>query len=85
MDAGEGVYLVYPDFAKAFESVNHRMLCDNMHVYGIHQIIVDWTLSFLFIRIFKVRVAESLSARFLHATVCLRILPWAHPVFNLRQ
>ncbi len=33
-----------------------------MHVYGIHQTIVDWTRSFLFNRSFKVRVAESQSA-----------------------
>ncbi len=62
MDAGEGVDLVYLDFAKAFDSIHHRILCDKIHAYGIHQIIIDWTRSFLFNRTFKVRVTESRSA-----------------------
>ncbi len=43
MDSGEGVDLVYLDFAKAFDSVNHRVLCDKMLAYGIHRSIFDWT------------------------------------------
>ncbi len=56
MDSGEGVDLVYLDFAKVFDSVNHRMLCDNMLVYGIHRSIVDCTRSVLSNRTFQVRV-----------------------------
>ncbi len=56
------VGLVYLDFVKAFESVNHRMLCDKTHVYEIHQTIVDWTRSFFFNCIFKVSVAGFQSA-----------------------
>ncbi len=62
MDSGEGVDLVYLDFAKAFDSVNHRMLCDKMLAYGIHRSIVDWTRSFLSNRTFQLRVGESYSA-----------------------
>ncbi len=62
MDAGEEVDLVYLDFAKAFDSIHHRILCDKIHAYGIHQIIIDGTRVFLFNRTFKVRVTESRSA-----------------------
>ncbi len=55
-DSGEGVDLVYLDFAKAFDSVNHRMLCDKMLAYGICRFIVNWTRSFLSNRTFQVRV-----------------------------
>ncbi len=61
MDTGEDVDLVYLDFAKAFDSVNHRMLVDKMLMYGIHRSIVDWTRAFLFNRSFRVRVEGSLS------------------------
>ncbi len=56
MDSGEGVDLVYLDFAKAFDSVNHRMLYDTMLAYGVHRSIADWTRSFLSNRTFQVRV-----------------------------
>ncbi len=62
MDSGEGNDLVYLDFAKAFDSVSHRMLCDKMLAYGIHLSIVDWTRSFLSNCTFQVRVTESNSA-----------------------
>ncbi len=58
IDFGEGVDLVYLDFAKAFDSVNQRISCDRMLACGIHLFIVNWTRSFLF----QVRVAESYSA-----------------------
>ncbi len=59
MDSGEGVDLVYLDFAKAFDSVNQRMLCDQMLAYGVHQSIVDWTRSLLSNSTFQVRIADS--------------------------
>ncbi len=36
---------------------NLVILCDKMHVYGIHQTIADRTRSFLLNRTFKVRIA----------------------------
>ncbi len=61
MNSGEGVDLVYLDFAKAFDSVNHQNN-QKMLAYGIHRSIVDWTRSFLSNRTFQVRVGESYSA-----------------------
>ncbi len=61
MDTGEDVDLVYLDFAKAFDSVNHRMLVDKMLMHGIYRSIVDWTPAFLSNRSSRVRVEASLS------------------------
>ncbi len=53
---------MYLDFEEAFDSVNHRILCDKMLAYCIHPSIVDWKRSFLSDRMFQVRVTESYSA-----------------------
>ncbi len=62
MDADEGVDLIFLDFEKAFDSVNHRMLCDRVLSYSIHQSVVDWTRTFSTNRTFRIRVEEHLSA-----------------------
>ncbi len=41
MNTGEDVDLINLDFAKAFDSVKHRMLIEKMRMYGIHRTIVD--------------------------------------------
>ncbi len=84
MDTGEGVDLVYIDFPKAFDSVNHRILCDEMHVYGIHQTIVDWTRSFIFNRTFKIRVAVSIGPGSCMQRCASGFSPGPHPVSHLR-
>ncbi len=61
MGTGEVVDLVYLDFARAFDSVNHPLLVDKMLMHGIHRSIVDWTPAFLSNRSSRVRVEGSLS------------------------
>ncbi len=56
MDAGETVNKVFLDFAKAFDSANHRTLCLKLNAYGINPMVVDWVQAFLSIRHFRVRV-----------------------------
>ncbi len=60
MDAGEEVDSIFLDFAKAFGSVNQRMLCDKMLSYGIHESAVDWTRTFSTNRTFRIRVEQHL-------------------------
>ncbi len=42
MDSGDTVDLVFLDFSKAFESVNHRFLIQKLKAYGIYDNIVNW-------------------------------------------
>ncbi len=61
VDDGETVDMVFLDFAKAFYSVNHRMLCVKRRVYGINSTVVDWVQAFLSNRHFRVRVNIQMS------------------------
>ncbi len=54
MDAHESVDEVFPDFSKAFDSVNHRLLCVKLRAYGVHVKVVEWIQSFLAQRSFRV-------------------------------
>ncbi len=42
MDSGGTVDLVFLDFYKAFDSVNHHFLIQKLKAYGIHDNIVNW-------------------------------------------
>lgn len=38
---------IYTDFAKAFDKVNHAILCQKLEVYGIHGSLLRWFTSYL--------------------------------------
>ncbi len=47
MDTGDTVDLVFLDFSKAFDSVNHRFLIKKLKAYGINDTFVKWIETFL--------------------------------------
>ncbi len=55
------VDLIYLDFSKAFEFVNHRLLLDKLRGYGIVPIVISWIECFLSRRTFQVNVNGNLS------------------------
>ncbi len=61
MDNGDTVYLVFLDFSKAFDSVNHRFLIQKRKAYGINDNIVNWIESFLHERTFNVSINGNMS------------------------
>ena len=61
IDSGTAADLVLIDFAKAFDSVNHRLLCHKLQSLGVHPSLVEWTRDFLAWRTIRVKVGESLS------------------------
>ncbi len=42
LDEGDTVDIVYLDFAKAFDSVNHRFLLTKLKYYGIAPSVINW-------------------------------------------
>ncbi len=61
LDEGDTVDIVYLDFAKAFDSVNHRLLLTKLKCYGIAPSVINWIESYLRRRSFQVSVNGSLS------------------------
>ncbi len=58
---GSAVDLIYLDFSKAFDLVNHRLLLDKLRGYCIAPIAISWVNSFLNQRTFQVNVNGTLS------------------------
>ncbi len=42
LDEGDTVDIVYLDFAKSFDSVNHRLLLTKLKCYGIAPSVINW-------------------------------------------
>ncbi|MCP4487830.1 MAG: reverse transcriptase family protein, partial [Gammaproteobacteria bacterium] len=56
-----GVFIVYIDFAKAFDTVNHRKLLIKLRGYGICNGIISWIRSFLTNRFQRVKIGSTYS------------------------
>lgn len=65
MERGHQVDALYLDFSKAFESLNHALLMEKLHKYGVDQAMLAWLGSYLAGRTLQVRVGGSLSSPFL--------------------
>ena len=60
LDADSNVLSIFCDFSKAFDSVNHSVLLQKLHHYGIRGFVYDWFGSFLSGRTQYVGTSESL-------------------------
>ncbi len=56
MDEGHTVAVIYLDFAKAFDSVNHRFLLAKMKSFGLGDVTVRWIETHLSGRVSTVHV-----------------------------
>ncbi len=61
MDEGYSVYLVYLDFIKAFDSVNHRFLLAKLKSSGIDGPVLIWVKSYLSNRSYHLKTDSVLS------------------------
>ena len=62
MESKTSVDVIYMDFQKAFDSVNHRYLNHKLSSLGINPSVVTWINSFLSNRVFRVQVNGSISS-----------------------
>ena len=42
LDNGDYVVGVFLDFSKAFDTVDHSILLDNMFIYGVRNLALEW-------------------------------------------
>ena len=64
INAGSQIDVLYTDFAKAFDRVNHNILITKLHSYNIPKNLIAWIQSYLSNRRQFVRYGESNSADF---------------------
>ncbi len=56
MDKGHTVDVIYLDFAKALDSVNHRFLLAKMKSFSLGDVVVNWIEAYLSGRVSRVHV-----------------------------
>ena len=61
IDKGRYVDLVFFDYSKAFDKVNHTILLKKQSDIGIYGFVLCWVAAFLSNRVMSVKVAESYS------------------------
>ncbi len=74
IDEGHTVDVIYLDFTKAFDSVNHRFLLAKMKSFGLGDVVVRWIEAYLSGRVSRVHVGGEHSGAF-QCTVVSRRAP----------
>lgn len=64
VESGNQVDSVYVDFRKAFDSIDHRLLCYKLSLIGVCGGLHDWISSYLVDRFQQVRIDDTLSYEF---------------------
>jgi len=64
IDKGEEIDVLFTDFEKAFDKVNHEKLLFKLSLYGVNDTVVNWIKEYLSCRKFQVRVNGELSKCF---------------------
>ena len=66
MDNKASCYLVLLDLFSAFDTLNHMIIYYRLREIGIHVLVHNWLMSFVYNRISSVKIKSSLSAPFDH-------------------
>ena len=61
LDRGDAVRTVFVDYAKAFDHVSHEVVLNKMVTIGINPWIVKWFHSFLYDRLYRVKIGKCYS------------------------
>lgn len=67
MESGTQTDVIYTDFSKAFDSVDHSLLLAKLHMYGVSDPLLSWFKSYLSDRTQQVKINDFLSDPF-HAS-----------------
>ena len=63
LDNNKFSYCVFLDFQKAFDTANHKVLIDKLHLYGVRGVTLSWFESYLTNRIQQTIVNDTISDR----------------------
>ena len=75
---GHSVRVLFVDYAKTFDHVDHNIVLLKLKPHGVPGFIVHWMMSFLSDRQQRVKINETLSDwAVLFAVVCRRVRTWA--------
>jgi len=69
LDEGQSVRILFVDYAKAFDHVDHCVVIQNLKTYGVPDYITRWVTSFLAERQQRVKISDVFSQ--------WTTLPWA--------
>ena len=61
LDEGQSVRILFVDYAKAFDRVDHSVTLQKMRTYGVPDIIVQWLTSFMCERQQRVKICDIFS------------------------
>jgi ribonuclease P/MRP protein subunit RPP40 len=75
--------VVYIDFAKAFDKVDHRILISKLRGYGVLGPLLDWFGDYLSNRRLAVKIGSTLSSEFLQVSGIPQGSHLGPPLFNL--
>ena len=64
IDTGVQLDVIFLDFSKAFDRVNHPILLGKLEDLGVHRSLIEWISDYLTGRSFQVRVNGALSGKF---------------------
>ena len=78
MDCGRLTRVLFLDLKKAFNTVNHEILLNKLHMHGVSLNALDWFKSYLTNRVQVTRVKRSYRMRVKSLVVCPRGLFWDH-------
>ncbi len=86
IDEGHAADVIYLDFAKAFDSVNHRFLLAKMKSFGLGDVVVRWIETYLSGRVSRVHVGgEHSGAIPMHRGVPQGFLKGPTPISLFRE
>jgi len=74
LDNNSYVRVVFIDYAKAFDHVDHSIIIKKLNTMGLSHVLVRWLCSFLYDRLQRVKLSEIVSEWITLGAACPKVL-----------